>query len=70
MCYGNKLGSAGSRVIKPVYDTKLWEGKCSIYCRAPSKESRQLVLKKSDSPVALRERFLKTTWEVYTFGGM
>jgi len=36
------------------------EGKCSVYCRAPSKESRSQGLKGSSSSVAFRERFLKT----------
>ena len=36
------------------------EGKRSVYCRAPSKESRLLVLQRPNSLMAFRERFLKT----------
>jgi len=37
------------------------EGKYSIYCRAPSKENGQLVLKRPELPNAFQGRVLKAT---------
>ena len=54
---GTKLGSAHLQAIKTMHRH---QGKFSMYCRAPSKESRKLVLKDPNSSMAFRERFLKT----------
>ena len=35
------------------------EGKCSVYCRAPSKESRQLVLKRLELPDVFQGKVFK-----------
>ena len=43
-------------------DTGLWWRKVQRLLQAPSKESRQLVLKSPNSLKAFRERFFKTGW--------
>ena len=35
------------------------EEKCSVYCRAPSKESRQLVLKRPELPEGFQGKVFK-----------
>ena len=35
------------------------EGKCSVYCQAPSKESKQLVLKRPKLPEGFQENVFK-----------
>ena len=54
---GTKVGSTHLHAIKTMCRH---QGKFSTYCRAPSKESRKLVVKDADSSMAFRERFLKT----------
>ena len=44
------------------------EGKCSIYCRAPSKESRELVLKRPPNPQSLSGKGFSRQGEGGGFG--
>ena len=49
--------------MKPIYwHLHLWRRKVQHLLHAPSKESRQLVLKPQKLPMAFRERFLNTGW--------
>ena len=43
------------------------EGKCNVYCRVPSKESRQLVFKRPNSLKAFRERLLLLFFTLFYF---
>ena len=62
--YWIKLGSAHPLVCSKANLLTLGcrEGKCSIYYAAPSKDFRQLVLKRPKLPNGFRERILKTGW--------
>ena len=46
------------------------EGECSVYCRAPSKESRWLVLKKPELPEDFWEKVFKDSVRQGVFWGV
>ena len=53
-----KLGSFASSEVN-LLTQGCGEGKCSVYCRAPSKESRQPVLKRHQLPDGFQRKGFK-----------
>lgn len=56
------LGNTCWHAINPIYWLSWVEGKYRVYCRAPSKEKGQIMLKRPRLPKAFQGRVLKAMW--------
>ena len=61
-CYWTKRGLACPSAVKPIYWHQVVVKESAHWLQAPSKEFRQLVLKRPRFPEGAKKRFLKTGW--------